>query len=207
VSASEIIQRIEHGRVIAILRGDFRENGLAIASALADAGVSAIEITMNSPGVLELIATLSAAVAERVAIGAGTVLKPDEVANVARAGAKFIVSPNCNPVVIAHTKRLGLVSIPGCFTPTEVIAALDAGADAIKLFPATNLGPAYIKALRGPLNDVRLVPTGGVTPELAKEYRVSGAWAIGVGSELTRGGSSQIRSRAAEFVQAMETSQ
>src|SRR6185503_16166418 len=139
---------------------------------------------LNSTDPLRLIKTLIAEIGDRAVIGAGTVLTADDVSRVADVGARFIVSPNFNPAVVAQTRKLNLVSVPGCFTPSEVVAALEAGADAIKLFPATHMGPSYVRALRGPLNDVRLVPTGGVTPELAREYRAAGAWTIGVGSEL-----------------------
>jgi Entner-Doudoroff aldolase len=205
VTARQTINQIESARIIAILRGDFRHNILQIGATLATAGITAIEATLNSPGVLDLIRALSSELGDRVAIGAGTVLTPADVACVADAGAAFIVSPNCNPAVIAETKRLGLVSIPGCFTPTEVIAAIDAGADAVKLFPATTLGPGYVKALRGPVNDVRLVPTGGVTPDAAREYRRVGAWAVGVGSELIGDDIAAITARAAAFVSAMRS--
>jgi len=204
VPSSPTIARVEVSRVITILRGDFRETISRLAHTLADAGLTAVEATLNSTDPLHLIKTLIAEIGERAAIGAGTVLTPDDVSRVADVGAQFIVSPNFNPAVVARTKKSGLVSIPGCFTPTEVIAAVDAGADAIKLFPATHLGPAYVKALRGPLNNVRLVPTGGVTPELAREYRAAGAWAIGVGSELITADLTSMGPRAAAFVSAMK---
>jgi 2-keto-3-deoxy-6-phosphogluconate aldolase len=111
--------------------------------------------------------------------------------------------------VIATTKQLGLHSFPGAFTPTEIVAAINAGADAVKVFPATTLGPGYIKAVRAPLNDARLVPTGGVTPELAQEYRRAGAWAVGVGSELlgkeilADTSIVTLRDRTTAFIQAM----
>jgi Entner-Doudoroff aldolase len=203
MNGQRVIARIESGRVIAILRGDFRASVTRIAEALALAGVTAVEATLNSPGVIELIATLVKQFGDRMAVGAGTVLKTQDVGRVADAGGQFIVSPNCNAAVIAHTKVLNLVSIPGCFTPTEVIAAIDAGADAIKLFPAGSLGPGYVKALRGPLGDVRLVPTGGVTPELARDYQRAGAWAVGVGSELIGPDVEAIEPRARAFVEAM----
>ena len=191
-------------RVITILRGDFRDTISRLAHMLADAGITAVEATLNSTDPLHLIKTLIDEIGDRAVIGAGTVLTPDDVSRVADIGAQFIVSPNFNATVVAQTKKRNLVSIPGCFTPTEVVAALDAGADAIKLFPATHLGPSYIKALRGPLDTVRLVPTGGVTPELAREYRTAGAWAIGVGSELITPDLATIGPRAAAFVSAMK---
>ena len=190
--------------MIVILRGDFRDTISRVAESLVSAGVTAIEATLNSVEPLKVIAALVERSGDRVAIGAGTVLTPDDVKRVADVGARFIVSPNFNPAVVAQTKKLNLVSVPGCFTPTEVVAALEAGADAIKLFPATHLGPGYVKALRGPLDDVRLVPTGGVTPELASEYVKAGAWAVGVGSELVGRDLDAIPARAAAYVAALK---
>lgn len=203
IPAMTTIDTIEMGRVVAILRGDFRETLSTVAAGLAAAGVTAIEVTLNSTDAMAMVRRLADGFGGRLAVGAGTVLTVDEVARVADAGARFVVSPNCNAAVIRETKRRGLVSVPGCFTPTEVIAAFDAGADAAKLFPAGCLGPGYVKALRGPLGDVRVVPTGGVTPELARAYRQVGAWAIGVGSELIGPDVEATRARASAFVAAM----
>lgn len=178
------IERIATGKVIAILRGDFRGREGEIASALCDAGIIAAEVTLNSPGAVEAIRRLAASFGSHMAIGAGTVLKPDDVARVADAGAQFMVSPHCDCAVIRTAKRRGLASFPGCFTPSEVVEAFEAGADAAKLFPAQCLGPAFVKALHGPFPGVRVIPTGGVTPEMAREYFKAGAWAVAAGSEL-----------------------
>lgn len=208
-NSEEVIARIEAGRVVAILRGDYRARGPEIVAALIDGGLTAVEVTLNSPGAVELIGRLAAEFGGRVAVGAGTVLKTDEVRRVADAGARFIVSPNRNAGVIQTTKRHGMASLPGCFTPTEILEALDAGADAAKLFPANCLGPGFVRAMRGPTPGARLVPTGGVTQELARDYRAAGAWAVGVGSELVRpdalsaGGLDRLAERAAAFVAAM----
>lgn len=180
------IGTIEEGRIIAILRGDFEGREEEIVSALVDGGITAVEVTLNSPDALKSIDRLARGFGSRIAVGAGTVLTVGEVVRAAGAGARFIVSPNRDTRVIAETRRLNLVSLPGCFTPSEIVEALDAGADAVKIFPADTLGPAYIRAVRAPLGAVRLVPTGGVTPEKAREYFAAGAWAVGVGSELLR---------------------
>jgi 2-dehydro-3-deoxyphosphogluconate aldolase / (4S)-4-hydroxy-2-oxoglutarate aldolase len=184
MTSEQVIERIESGRIIAILRGDFGGREAEIVDALVGAGITAVEATLNSPGAFDSINRLAARFGSRIAVGAGTVLRPEEVERVAGAGARFIVSPNLNAQVIEVTKRLGLVSLPGCFTPSEIVEALDAGADAVKLFPAQSLGPGFIRAMRGPLPNVRMVPTGGVTPETAGTYIDAGAWALGVGSEL-----------------------
>ena len=200
---------IEQGRVIAILRGDFGGREHEMVAAMIEGGLTAVEVTLNSPNALDKIARLAASFGEQCAVGAGTVLHTQEVHQVADAGGTFIVSPNCDARVIATTKQLGLCSFPGVFTPTEIVAAMQAGADAVKVFPATTLGPGYIKAVRAPLNDARLVPTGGVTPEMAQEYRRAGAWAVGVGSELlgkeilADTSFITLRERTAAFVAAM----
>ena len=181
---NQTFHQIENGRVIAILRGNLRGHELALADALHAGGLTALEVTLNSPTAFEVIERLLKHVGDRMAVGAGTVLRVSEVERVAAIGGQFIVSPNRDARVIERTKQLGLLSFPGCFTPSEIVEALDAGADAVKLFPATMLGVGYVRALRGPLPDVRYVPTGGVTPELAREYLQAGAWAVGVGSEL-----------------------
>lgn len=203
------IEQIEAGKIVAILRGDYGAMVEEIAAALSEAGITAVEVTMNSPNALASINRLAMKFASRMAVGAGTVLRPAEVEQAAKAGAQFIVSPNRNASVIETTKREGLVSLPGCFTPSEIVEALDAGADAIKIFPANTLGPAYVKAVRAPLGKIRIVPTGGVTPESAKDYLNAGAWALGVGSELvsadvkTPGGLERLRERATAFVKAV----
>ncbi|MGH9767781.1 MAG: bifunctional 4-hydroxy-2-oxoglutarate aldolase/2-dehydro-3-deoxy-phosphogluconate aldolase [Blastocatellia bacterium] len=206
--SEQVIEQIEVGRVIAILRGDFGGREEEIVSALVEAGITAVEVTLNSPGAFDSIKRLSASFGSRIAIGAGTVLRPDEVERAADVGARFIVSPNRNASVIEATKKLDLVSLPGCFTPSEIVEALDAGADAAKLFPAQCLGPDFIRAMRGPLPNVRMVPTGGVTPEAARSYIAAGAWALGVGSELigkdilSDRGFESLRRRASDFVEA-----
>ena len=208
MTSEQVIKQIETGRIIAILRGDFGGREEEIAAALIEAGISAIEVTLNSPGAFDSINCLSTAYGWHAAIGAGTVLSADDVERAAGAGARFIVSPDRNANVITATKRLGLISLPGCFTPSEIVEALNAGADAVKLFPAQCLGHEFIKALRGPLPSIRIVPTGGVTPESAHKYVAAGAWALGVGSELigkdvmSDSGFELLRRRAADFVKA-----
>lgn len=208
MNAEDVLQTIARGRVIAILRGDFGGREEAIAAAILDGGITAVEVTLNSPNALDSIQRLAQQFGSRMAVGAGTVLKPEEVESATEAGARFIVSPNVKRTVIQTSVRLGLVSLPGCFTPTEIVDALEAGAPAVKLFPANCLGPDFVRAIRGPLPEVRLVPTGGVTPDSARLYRAAGAWAVGIGSELLGKGEpsaeclKQIAARAREFVQA-----
>jgi Entner-Doudoroff aldolase len=212
MTPDQVIKRIEDGRIIAILRGDFGGHEGEIAGVLVEAGVTAVEVTLNSPNAFDSINRLSASFGSRIAVGAGTVLRVDEVERAAGVGARFIVSPNRNMSVIEMTKRLGLVSLPGCFTPSEIVEALDAGADAAKLFPAQSLGLDFIKAMRGPLPHARLIPTGGVTPEAARDYLATGAWALGVGSELigkdvtSDEGFESLRRRTLAFAEAVRWS-
>lgn len=206
-----ILDRIEAGRIIAILRGDFAGREEEIVSVLAEAEVSAVEATLNSPRALDSIKRLADRFAAKMAVGAGTVLTPDEVDRAADAGAQFIVSPNRGLPVIAATKRRGLASFPGCFTPSEVVEAIQAGADAAKIFPAECLGPGFVKAMRGPLPQIRLIPTGGVTPDTTRSYLAAGAWAVGVGSELlgkdlqSDRGLEKLRERARAFVAGVKS--
>ena len=206
----QTIQRIEAGKIIAILRGDFVGREEDIVAAMISGGLTAVEVTLNSRDAFAAINRLAKRFGSEMAVGAGTVLTPNEVLRAADAGAQFIVSPNRDIAVIEQTKKLNLVSLPGCFTPSEVVEAVNAGADAAKLFPATSLGPAFVKALRGPLPQIRTVPTGGVTAELACEYFAAGAWAIGAGSELigkdlfAESGLEKLRQRTSAFINAIK---
>jgi 2-dehydro-3-deoxyphosphogluconate aldolase/(4S)-4-hydroxy-2-oxoglutarate aldolase len=205
MNTEKTLRLIETGRVIAIMRGDFGGGEEEIVAAIVEAGVTAVEVTLNSPNAIGAIERLAKRFGINTAVGAGTVLSSENVERVADVGARFIVSPNRDLKVIETTKRLSLVSLPGCFTPSEIVEAIGAGADAVKLFPAVSLGVNFVKALRGPFPDLRVVPTGGVTPDGAREYLAAGAWAVGAGSELIGkdvmlpGGLEKLRARAAEF--------
>jgi 2-dehydro-3-deoxyphosphogalactonate aldolase len=171
--------------LIAILRGLLPANAEAIGRALIDAGITRIEVPLNSPDVLVSIDAMSRAFGNVAEIGAGTVLTIEEVDAVAQAGATFIVSPNCNPSVIAYSKTRGLGSYPGVFTATECFAALAAGADALKIFPASLMGPEALKALRAVLPaTAQIYPVGGVGPDDFAVWRAAGANGFGLGSSL-----------------------
>jgi 2-dehydro-3-deoxyphosphogalactonate aldolase len=191
--------------LIAILRGVTPSEAVAIGEAILDAGFRVIEVPLNSPEPLESIRRLAAAVDDRARIGAGTVLTVRQVHDVAAAGGTLIVSPNANPDVIRATKAAGLWSGPGVATPTEGFAALDAGADMLKLFPAEQLGPSVVKAWRAVLpRDVPLVPVGGVSPANMREFVAAGANGFGLGSALYKPGMSaaEVRRTADAFVAA-----
>lgn len=208
----QTFHKIAAGRVIAILRGDFSERLEEMVAAMAAGGLTAVEVTLNSANAFQSIQQLVRHFGDTLAVGAGTVLTTQEVHEVADIGAQFIVSPNCNPGVIEITRQRGLVSLPGCFTPSEIVQAMQTGADAAKLFPAASLGVSFVKAIRAPLPEARIVPTGGVTPQMAIEYKAAGAWAVGVGSELINreflhspDGMRKLTARTAEFIAAMKT--
>jgi Entner-Doudoroff aldolase len=208
MAALTALEHVQKTRIIAILRGNLLGKETEIAAALVDAGVTAIEVSAVSAGFAEMIRNLSRSFAGRAAIGAGTILKLAELHQAVSAGASFVVSPNIDSRVVAETKRLGLASFPGAYTATEVVQAIDAGADAVKIFPAVSLGPSYIRALRGPLPTARLVPTGGIDLGNLRSFLEAGAFALGIGSELVgatemqAGGSSALRDKGLSFVQA-----
>ena len=171
--------------LIAILRGLQPERAVSVAGVLVEAGIVRIEVPLNSPEPLVSIAAMARAFGDVAEIGAGTVLSEAEVDAVAEAGGRFVVSPNCNPAVIRRTKALGLGSWPGVFTPTECFAALEAGADGLKIFPAVQMGPAGLKALRAVLPPrTEVYPVGGVGPEDFAAWRAAGATGFGLGGNL-----------------------
>jgi 2-dehydro-3-deoxyphosphogalactonate aldolase len=191
--------------LIAILRGVTPDDAVAIGTAVCAAGFRVVEIPLNSPHPLDSIRRLAAAIGDRAAVGAGTVLSAADVAAVAKAGGTLIVSPNADAVVIQATKSAGLVSCPGAATPTEGFAALAAGADALKLFPAEQMPPAVVKAWRAVFpQHVPLVPVGGITPATMAAYRAAGASGFGLGSALYTPGmtADAVRAAANAFVAA-----
>lgn len=203
---SRVLSAIDAGGIVAILRGDYGDRVPDIVAALAAGGVRAIEVSLTCPGALTQIARAAASAPGGVAIGAGTVLTVDEVRQVHDHGAAFIVSPVVDTEVIDAALACGLAPVPGAYTPTEVRTALRAGAPAVKLFPADTLGPRFVKGLLAPLPGVRLVPTGGVTLDLARAFAAAGAWAAGVGTPLLGDavtGDVALTHRAREFVDAM----
>jgi 2-dehydro-3-deoxyphosphogalactonate aldolase len=196
--------------LVAILRGVRPDEVEAVAAALFDAGLRTIEVPLNSPDPLASIARLAARYGDEALIGAGTVLTVEDVARVADAGGRLIVSPGTDPAVIAASVAAGLVSAPGFFTPTEAFAALAAGAHALKLFPAEAAPPAVVKAQRAVLpKDVPLLVVGGITPDKVGRYRVAGADGFGLGGALYAPGmdAAEVGARARAFVAALEQPQ
>ena len=191
--------------LIAILRGIRPEEIISIGRALFDSGFRLIEIPLNSPEPLESIRLLATALGDRAHVGAGTVLRASQVTDVAAAGGRFIVSPNANPDVIRATKTAGLLSFPGVATPTEGFAAIEAGADGLKLFPAEQISPTVLKAWRAVFPaDLPFIPVGGITPDTMGSFVAAGASGFGLGSSLYRPGQSskQILTSAATHIAA-----
>jgi 2-dehydro-3-deoxyphosphogluconate aldolase/(4S)-4-hydroxy-2-oxoglutarate aldolase len=182
--ADKTLQTIRDVGLIPVIRANSADEAHGIVDAVKAAGVNVIEITMTVPGAIEIMREVAAA-SDDVLLGAGTVLDPETARLAILAGAKFIVTPTLNVDVIRMVKRYGLVVCPGALTPTEVITAWEAGADVVKVFPCDAMGGAsYIKALKGPLPQVRLIPTGGVDLDTAASFLEAGAEALGVGSAM-----------------------
>ncbi|MGM0446651.1 MAG: bifunctional 4-hydroxy-2-oxoglutarate aldolase/2-dehydro-3-deoxy-phosphogluconate aldolase [Methanobacteriota archaeon] len=175
--------RITDGGVIAILRGVARDDAVAVADAVVDAGVTALEVTADTPNAMSSIEAIADRVDDAL-VGAGTVLDAETARAVELAGAEFLVTPTVNRSVIRTANRYGTPIAVGAYTPTEAIEAYEAGADAVKVFPAKTGGPAHVAAIGGPLPQVPLVPTGGVSADNAGEYVRAGAVAVGVGSSI-----------------------
>ena len=193
--------------VIAILRGITPDEILPVCNALLAEGITMIEVPMNSPDVLESIALAVSELKDRATIGAGTVTALNEVKAVADAGARFVVSPNCNPAVIAETRRMGLGSYPGIMTPTEAFAAIEAGATGLKIFPAGSLGPDHIKAMKAVLPpDMPLYGVGGTTPDNFADYVAAGCAGFGLGTYLYRPGrpAEEVRAQSAKVMAALD---
>ena len=175
---------VEEAGVVAIIRMKEPDRVRAVIDAIAEGGVRVLEVTMTVPGAVELIAKLAPTMPAGFCFGAGTVLDAATVERVVDAGAQFVVSPVFRRDVIAACHARGVPAMPGCFTPTEILDAWDFGADIVKVFPATALGPTFFKDLRGPLPQVKVMPTGGVSIDNAGEWIKAGAVAVGVGTAL-----------------------
>jgi 2-dehydro-3-deoxyphosphogluconate aldolase/(4S)-4-hydroxy-2-oxoglutarate aldolase len=170
--------------IVAVVRSPDSRQLVEVARALADGGVTVVEITMSVPSALDVVRQVRDALGDRVLLGAGTVLDPETARAALLAGAEYLVAPTVNLDVIRLCRRYDKLVMPGAFTPTEILTAWEAGADVVKVFPAEVVGPPFFKALRGPLPQVRLMPTGGVDLTTAADFLKAGACCLGVGSQL-----------------------
>jgi 2-dehydro-3-deoxyphosphogluconate aldolase / (4S)-4-hydroxy-2-oxoglutarate aldolase len=209
--AMRALEQILEYKIIAILRGCTPDRISDIAVALAEGGVRLMEITLNSPGALESIRQLSGVMGDRMLVGAGTVLTAAEAEAAVDAGARFIISPTLDVGTIQRTRQLGAISIPGAFTPTEILTAYRNGADIIKVFPAGSSGASYFKELRGPLPYIPLMPTGGVNLDNIRDFKAAGAVAFGISSALVPAGQEntgpalrQLTEKAAAYIKAVQ---
>lgn len=206
MSQATTLERMANSGIVAVLRGD--DGGLLIdvAEALLRGGVETLEVTFTVPKAHRVIERMADVLGDRVLLGAGTVLDPETARVALLAGAEFIVSPTLNLDVIGLCRRYSKAVVPGALTPTEVLTAWEAGADVVKVFPSDLTGPAYLKALAGPLPQIRLMPTGGVNLNTAADFLRAGAFALGVGSALVNSrhvaerNFAQIETLASEYV-------
>ncbi|HEX2033070.1 MAG TPA: bifunctional 4-hydroxy-2-oxoglutarate aldolase/2-dehydro-3-deoxy-phosphogluconate aldolase [Chloroflexota bacterium] len=204
-----VLARIRATGVVAIMRHTEASLAIEAAEALLRGGVDVVEVTLNTAGATAMIRNLATHFGDRLLVGAGTVLSPAGVTQAMEAGAQFVVAPNTDPNVINLCNQRYVPVLPGAFTPTEVVAAWETGADLVKVFPVASVGPRYIRDLRGPLPDIPLVPTGGVNLDNAAEYVKAGAVALGAGSDLVDKGLvdrrefDELERRARGFVAAV----
>jgi 2-dehydro-3-deoxyphosphogluconate aldolase / (4S)-4-hydroxy-2-oxoglutarate aldolase len=201
--ARAVLDAIAAARIVAVLRASDADRFERVAEVLVEAGVTCIEFTLTSRGAVDALGRFSARLPAGAVLGAGTVVDPETVDAAVDAGATYLVSPNVDVQVIERARRRGVAALPGAFTPTEILQAWRAGAAAVKLFPASVGGPAYLKAVRAPLPEVPLVPTGGVGLQEIGGYLDAGAIAVGLGGPLVGdagepGGDLQALRRRAE---------
>lgn len=208
-SRTETVAALEACGVVAVIRLKDAAALGAVVDALATGGVLALEVTMTVPGAIELMRKISPTLPPDVVLGAGTVLDAETAQAAIEAGARYVVSPVFREEVLRTCHRFDVAALPGCFTPTEILEAWEAGADVVKVFPATALGPGYFRDLRGPFPNLRLMPTGGVSLANAGDWIRAGAVAIGVGTALVDAEAvaarrfGEITERARRFVAAV----
>ena len=206
MSRHEDLQRVLNTGLVAIIRANSGEQLVSVARALYDGGIDVIEVTFTVPNAVEGLAAVRKELGKKILLGAGTVLDPETARTAILAGAEFLVSPVVNVEVIKLATRYDKLIMPGAYTPTEILTAWEAGADVIKVFPAEIGGPPYLKAIKGPLPQVRLMPTGGVNLQTLESFIKAGACAVGLGSSLVekdaveKGDMARIRDLAGQYV-------
>lgn len=208
MSRLESVERVLDRGIVAIIRATSGEQLVKVSEALYEGGIDVIEVTFTVPGILDVLAAVRKALGKKVLLGAGTVLDTESARAALLAGAEFLVSPVVNLDVIRLATRYDKLVMPGAYTPTEILTAWEAGAEIIKLFPADIGGPAYLKAIAGPLPQVRILPTGGVNLDTIDSFVKAGACAVGLGSALVEksalesGNFARMRELAAQYVAA-----
>ena len=209
MTKAEIIQRLLDPGIIAIIRADSSDRLLPAAEALLAGGVTAVEITMTTPNAIGSIGDIAAKLGEQILMGVGSIIDPETARIAILAGAEFVVTPVTRPEVIRMCNRYGKPIASGAFTPTECLLAHESGADFVKLFPADQVGPTYIKNLLAPLPMLQIIPTGGVNASTAAAFLQAGSAALGVGTALVsrdilaESAWKKLTGRAAELVQAV----
>lgn len=203
------LQRMMDTGIVAVLRAESSEQALKIAEAVRSGGIDLIEITLTVPGAIEVIKDLKESYpGGQILIGAGTVLDSETARLAILAGAEFIVSPILNLEMIRLCNRYQKICMPGCMSITEMVEAMEAGADVIKLFPGSAFGPSIIKAIKGPLPQAPILPTGGVSLDNVDQWIKNGCIAVGVGGELTRGGKkgnyAPVEETARQFIEKIK---
>jgi 2-dehydro-3-deoxyphosphogluconate aldolase/(4S)-4-hydroxy-2-oxoglutarate aldolase len=210
MSKSDDLSRVLRCGIVAVIRASSGELLVDVAEALLAGGVEVMEVTFTVPGAVRVLERVAERLGNRVLLGAGTVLDPETARIALLSGAEFIVAPSTNIEVIRLCRRYDKLVMPGALTPTEVVTAWEAGADIVKVFPSDITGPPYLKALHGPLPQVRLMPTGGVNLETAAAFLRAGACALGVGGSLVEskaveaGDMARIESLARQFVRIVQ---
>lgn len=196
----EVLQRIEEVGVVAVVRAENSEQAKKIALACMEGGIDSIEITFTVPGAHKVIESLTEEFGDRLLVGAGTVLDSETARIAILAGAKYIVSPGFDLETAKLCNRYQVPYMAGCMTITEMIKAMEAGVDVVKVFPGSAFGPSFIKAVKGPLPQAVLMPTGGVSIDNVDQWIKNGCIAVGVGGNLTKGTSEEMTNAAKEFV-------
>lgn len=209
-SKNNQFQQLSQSKVIAILRCEKVDSLVDVAKALLEGGIRIMEVTFTVPKALQIIEAVADQLGDQILLGAGTVLDTATARSAMLAGAEFFVSPGTSLEVIQTCRTYDKMVIPGAMTPTEVLTAWQAGCDAVKIFPSDCLGPKHIKALKGPLPQIPLIPTGGINAENAREFMDAGALAVGVGGSLApksaieRGDLDMIRNNAADLCKSLQ---
>jgi 2-dehydro-3-deoxyphosphogluconate aldolase/(4S)-4-hydroxy-2-oxoglutarate aldolase len=212
MNKAEILEKVKELGLLAVIRGPSAELTVQMVEALIKGGVLGIEITYSTPNAEDVVRTLSGKFGDKIVLGMGTLTKTDQAASAKAAGANFLVSPICEPVLVKSMVDSGLLTMAGALTPTEVFQAYSLGTDVVKIFPGSLGGPAYVKALKGPFPFIPMMPTGGVSATNAADWFKAGVVAVGAGSELCppdlakAGKFDEITQKAADFVAVIKSS-